>query len=66
MSCKYCKNLNTCNIPEEIPINSNVDLSRTIAIIAHGATKPELILTGPFGAHGIEIDYCPRCGEKLC
>ena len=62
--CKYCENI-LPKLPAELPIKSNADLSRTLAIISQGDRKKEIVLSVKGTAYGIEIDYCPICGRKL-
>lgn len=59
--CPFCKDRTL----EELPIKSNADLSRTLAMIAQGDQKKEIVLSVKGTAYGIEIDFCPKCGRKL-
>lgn len=59
--CPFCKDRTL----EELPIKSNADLSRTIAMIAQGDQKKEIVLSVKGTAYGVEIDFCPKCGRKL-
>lgn len=60
VECDFCKRL-----PEELPIKSNADTGRVLAIIAQGDNKKELIFSDHTIAYGIEINYCPICGREL-
>lgn len=62
ITCKYCVG---DRIPEDIPIQGNVDTRRSICIIAQGIDKKQIVLNANGKAYGIDIDYCPFCGRKL-
>ncbi|MBQ7818400.1 MAG: hypothetical protein IJ341_01755 [Bacteroidales bacterium] len=59
--CPYCRN----NTTEDIPIKSNADVSRTVALIAQGDNKKEIVFSHKGTAFGIEINFCPICGREL-
>lgn len=59
--CPYCEDWTT----QELHIKSNADLSRTLALIAQGDKKKEIVFHNNGVSYGIEIDYCPKCGRKL-
>ena len=62
ITCKYCVG---DRIPEDIPIQGNVDTRRSICIIAQGVDKKQIVRNANGQAYGIDIDYCPFCGRKL-
>lgn len=62
ITCKYCVG---DIIPEDIPIQGNVDTRRSICIIAQGVDKKQIVLNANGKCYGINIDYCPFCGRKL-
>ena len=52
-------------LPDDIPIQGNIDTRRSICIIAQGIDKKQIVLNANGKAYGIDIDYCPFCGRKL-
>lgn len=59
--CPYCEDWTTT----ELPIKSNADLSQTLALIARGDKKKEIVFHNNGVSYGIEIDFCPKCGRRL-
>lgn len=66
--CEYCKKQ---FLMENIPINTNNDMSCTFGILAPGTKQVEIVLHINYrepkfiGTYGIPINYCPFCGEDL-
>ena len=61
MTCEYCKE----RALVELPMKTNCDTSRTWALIAQGDKKKEIVFVNKGCTYGIEISYCPICGQKL-
>ena len=62
--CQYCKDLTLT----ELPVRSNCDLlvERFQTLIANdGEGGKEIVVSHKGKAFGIQINYCPICGEKL-
>lgn len=74
--CEFCEK----TINNELPINTNMNLSKTFACIASGTTQKEIVIhindianqyvndieNHKFkGTYGIPINFCPMCGRKL-
>ena len=59
--CPFCKDYTTT----DIPIKSNVDTARAIAMIAQGDRKKEIVFSINNTAYAIEINFCPLCGRRL-
>jgi hypothetical protein len=59
--CVFCSDRTL----DDLPIKSNADLSRTLALIAQGDEKKEIVFHVNGVAYGIEIDFCPICGRCL-
>jgi hypothetical protein len=59
--CLFCKNRTLT----ELPLKTNADTSRTLALIAQGDNKREIVFSIKGVAYGIEIDFCPICGRNL-
>ena len=59
--CEYCKPRTT----QDLPINSNADISRVFALIADMGNGPEICVSNKGIMYGIPITYCPKCGDKL-
>lgn len=58
--CPFCKDYTTT----DIPIKSNADTARSIAMIAQGDRKKEIVFSINNTAYAIEINFCPICGAK--
>lgn len=69
--CDFCEKL----VNDMLPINTNMSLDTTFAVIARGAEQMEIVLhvcdrdreTGHrfVGTYGIPITFCPICGNKV-
>lgn len=60
--CKYCKDRTIV----EIPFRTNVDRPMFIPLIAIKEDGgKELVISAQGKAYGLQIKYCPMCGEKL-
>ena len=61
----HCELCSGKTIPDDIPIKSNANLSKTMCVIAQGSDKKEIVFIVNGTAYGIEINNCPFCGRVL-